>query len=174
MKEKFDKAGNDIKTAVNLIVDELESTTDGGEGASQIGASALYVGDASGSNVQAKLEELQSETDDLKAGGLTDGSIATAKLADGAVTSDKLSTDSKKAVNLTATSIGTGDTYDGNIQAKLVGLKSEVDTKVDKVEGKELSTNDYDNTEKASVASNTSARHTHTIYTNRGRYSRCK
>ena len=162
MKEKFDKAGNDIKTAVNLIVDELESTTDGGEGASQIGASALYVGDASGSNVQAKLEELQRESEELKAGGLTDGSIATEKLEDGAVTSDKLSTDAKKAVNLTATSIGTGDSYDGNIQAKLVGLKSEIDTKVDKEVGKALSTNDYDNTEKASVASNTSARHTHT------------
>jgi hypothetical protein len=33
--------------------------------------------------------------------------------------------------------------------------------KVDKVTGKGLSTNDYDNTEKASVAANTAARHTH-------------
>lgn len=43
--------------------------------------------------------------------------------------------------------------------------KSEVDTalggKVDKVQGKGLSTNDYDDTEKGNVASNTSARHTH-------------
>lgn len=33
--------------------------------------------------------------------------------------------------------------------------------KVDKIPGKSLSTNDYDNTEKSNVANNTSARHTH-------------
>lgn len=37
-----------------------------------------------------------------------------------------------------------------------------IDNKVDKVTWKGLSTNDYDNTEKANVAANTSARHTHT------------
>lgn len=40
-------------------------------------------------------------------------------------------------------------------------LVSALSGKVDKVQGKGLSTNDYDDTEKGNVASNTSARHTH-------------
>ena len=40
-------------------------------------------------------------------------------------------------------------------------VKKSIDKKVDKVDGKGLSTNDYDNTEKSNVAGNTSARHTH-------------
>lgn len=42
-----------------------------------------------------------------------------------------------------------------------IQLASKFNAKVDKVEGKGLSTNDYDDTEKAAVAANTSARHTH-------------
>lgn len=42
-----------------------------------------------------------------------------------------------------------------------LALAAKFEAKVDKVEGKGLSTNDYDNTEKAAVAANTSARHTH-------------
>jgi hypothetical protein len=45
-----------------------------------------------------------------------------------------------------------------SVQGQLEELKAE---KVDKVAGKELSTNDYDNTEKAKVTANTLARHTH-------------
>ena len=40
-------------------------------------------------------------------------------------------------------------------------LQTNINNKVDKVDGKDLSTNDYDNTEKSNVAGNTSARHTH-------------
>ncbi len=40
--------------------------------------------------------------------------------------------------------------------SEIVGLQAALDDKVDKVTGKELSTNDYDNTEKAQVASNKS------------------
>lgn len=40
-------------------------------------------------------------------------------------------------------------------------IMAKLNQKVDKVEGKGLSTNDYDNTEKAKVAANTDARHTH-------------
>lgn len=41
-------------------------------------------------------------------------------------------------------------------------IRSELANKVDKVDGKSLSTNDYDDTEKSNNASNTSTRHTHT------------
>ena len=40
-------------------------------------------------------------------------------------------------------------------------IMAKLNQKVDKVEGKGLSTNDYDDTEKAKVAANTDARHTH-------------
>lgn len=40
-------------------------------------------------------------------------------------------------------------------------MSSALNGKVDKVDGKGLSTNDYDNTEKGKVADNTTARHTH-------------
>lgn len=57
-------------------------------------------------------------------------------------------------IGATAVKVGGAETVQGILEE----LKTE---KVDAVAGKGLSTNDYDNTEKANVASNTSARHTH-------------
>lgn len=55
------------------------------------------------------------------------------------------------------------DGTDLTISGKKVNLAlaDKFDAKVDKVEGKGLSTNDYDDTEKAAVADNTAARHEH-------------
>jgi hypothetical protein len=53
----------------------------------------------------------------------------------------------------------TGSNTDGAMTQ--AATTTELGNKVDKVTGKALSTNDYDNTEKASVAANTAARHTH-------------
>lgn len=63
---------------------------------------------------------------------------------------------SSGADNIGATAVKVGGSE--TVQGILEELKTE---KVDAVAGKGLSTNDYDNTEKANVASNTSARHTH-------------
>jgi hypothetical protein len=60
------------------------------------------------------------------------------------------------ANNIGATALKPGGAE--SVQGQLEELKAE---KVDKVAGKELSTNDYDNTEKAKVTANTLARHTH-------------
>ena len=48
-----------------------------------------------------------------------------------------------------------------NLQAELEALEKSLDDKVSKVDGKGLSANDYTDDEKAKVASNTNARHTH-------------
>ena len=57
LKGRFDKAGNDIKTYINdVLLEELERTTDGDSGADNIGATA--VGDGTATTVQGVLEEL--------------------------------------------------------------------------------------------------------------------
>lgn len=49
----------------------------------------------------------------------------------------------------------------GVLVENVEGLDERLALKVDKVEGKGLSTNDYTTTEKNNVASNTAARHSH-------------
>jgi len=162
LKAEFDKAGNTNKTAFNGLIDELEATT----GAASLGADAMDLNDVSSANVQAKLDKLNTDVVSLKAGGVTDGAIATAKLANGAVTTakladanvttskindgavtadkigssavttgkinngavtgEKLDTNAKKAENITATPMSEEDESDGNVQAKLGKLASDM------------------------------------------------
>lgn len=49
----------------------------------------------------------------------------------------------------------------GVLVENVEGLDTKLNAKVDKVAGKDLSANDYTNTEKSNVASNTAARHSH-------------
>ncbi|MDD4565737.1 MAG: hypothetical protein PHE79_09735, partial [Eubacteriales bacterium] len=65
--------------------------------------------------------------------------------------------------SVTKSQVGLGNvdnTSDAN-KSISTATQSALDGKVDKALGKGLSTNDYDNTEKEKVTSNTSARHTH-------------
>jgi hypothetical protein len=60
LKGRFDKAGNDIKTYINdVLLEELESVTDGDSGADNIGATA--VGDGTATTVQGILEEIDAD-----------------------------------------------------------------------------------------------------------------
>ena len=60
LKGRFDKAGNDIKTYINdVLLEELERTTDGDSGADNIGATA--VGDGTATTVQGVLEEIDAK-----------------------------------------------------------------------------------------------------------------
>jgi mRNA-degrading endonuclease HigB of HigAB toxin-antitoxin module len=60
LKGRFDKAGNDIKTYINdVLLEELERTTDGDSGADNIGATA--VGDGTATTVQGILEEIDAD-----------------------------------------------------------------------------------------------------------------
>ena len=53
-------------------------------------------------------------------------------------------------------------TWQETIESQIAEIQNQVGNKVSKVDGKELSTNDYDDTEKGNVEANTKARHTHT------------
>lgn len=70
-----------------------------------------------------------------------------------------------KSDTYTKTEVDTKITASGTFVKDDYYTKTDIDTalggKVDTVEGKGLSTNDYDDTEKAAVAANTAARHTH-------------
>lgn len=86
LKYKFDKAGIDIKTAVNTMISELEAVS----GATQLGAGAMGTGDETSANIQAKLDSLYGTIQSLLNGGVNDGSITTTKINDGAITTDKI------------------------------------------------------------------------------------
>lgn len=72
-------------------------------------------------------------------------------------------TDTANPHSVTKSQVGLGNADNTSDVNKPISTATQtaLNAKVDKVTGKALSTNDYDNTEKASVASNTTARHTH-------------
>jgi len=72
LKERFDQAGDDIVSAlgtiagqINNILTELERTNTENPGALNLGASAVWMGDNSAPNIQAKLSALKAYMDSL-------------------------------------------------------------------------------------------------------------
>ena len=61
VKKNFDSRGNELKTALNKIVDLLNSTVDGSGGADNVGATA--VDGLTGKTVQTILEEIKTLVD---------------------------------------------------------------------------------------------------------------
>jgi hypothetical protein len=78
LKTAFDSSAVGLKADLNGLMTELEST----DAATDIGASPLTAGDTTGANVQAKLEKLQEELQNVALGDIPDGTITTAKLDD--------------------------------------------------------------------------------------------
>lgn len=76
LKSRFDSPATGLKTDLNGLMDELENAN----GAGSLGASALDENDTSDDNVQAKLEKLHQEIQDVVLGDIPDGSITQAKL----------------------------------------------------------------------------------------------
>lgn len=109
LKEKFDEAGNKIKTAFNNLVDELNNDSSGAS-ASEIGftRSAGVPAD----NVQDAIDNVQNQLAGISQGEVADGSITTAKLADGSVTAAKLADGAIGWRQLTSSEFGfTADDY---------------------------------------------------------------
>lgn len=79
VKEYFDAAPNEVRVALNALVDALQSETIGDSGAKNIGVTPLSGG--SPDNVQEVLEWLKTQLDNATAGEIPDGSITLAKLA---------------------------------------------------------------------------------------------
>lgn len=75
LKEKFDEAGNKLKTGFNKLVDDLENVT----AASTIGFAATTSIPAN--NVQAAVVNVQNQIKDISQGAVADGSITKSKLA---------------------------------------------------------------------------------------------
>ena len=75
-------------------------------------------------------------------------------------TQEKIDTNDKNIGSL-QDKTSTLDTKVATLQDDLSICFTSIDKKVDKVDGKDLSTNDYDNEEKNNVANNTLSRHTH-------------
>lgn len=98
-------------------------------------ASQLDLDDTSENNVQAKLTYLQTEYNDLKAGGLADSSIATAKLQDTAITTTKIADTAVTTAKIEDDAITTDKIADDSItmskipDASITSVKLHADTK---------------------------------------------
>lgn len=96
-REQLQRPLNQIKEYVNSLVDTYAKTEAGTSGAEEIGSEAI-TGLMDPSNplqpaltVRKQLQAAQKNIDDIIAGIIPDGSVDTEKIADGAVTPDKVS-----------------------------------------------------------------------------------
>lgn len=108
LKEKFDHFGDAIHDFLNdTLIPELESST----GGASIGVSASGI---AATKLNAALEELKAAVDGATIGTLPNGSVTTAKLQDGAVSSAKLG----------ATAVSTEKIADGAVKNAKLGAKA--------------------------------------------------
>lgn len=120
LKEKFDHFGDEIHDFLNdTLIPELESST----GGASIGVSAAGI---TATKLNAALEELKAAVDQATIGTLPNGSVTTAKLQDGAVSSAKLG-----AASVTTEKIADGAVTGAKLGAKAVGTANLADGAVD-------------------------------------------
>jgi len=125
--DESDTSSANVQAKLAKIYTELKSIYQGGVEDSSIATAKL----ASNAVTSAKIADSSITTskisdDAVSTAKIIDGAVTTAKVANGAITSTKLDTNAKKAENLTATAITETDESDGNIQAKLNYLASEL------------------------------------------------
>ena len=102
----FDKAGGDLKTFINSLIDELEADAAAGS----IGIDTIaYDGDtpavADAATVQEGLAALYKAISTAVISGISDGAVTTAKLADGAVTTAKIADSNVTTAKIAATAV---------------------------------------------------------------------
>ena len=120
----FDKAGGDLKTFVNSLIDELEDDAAAGN----IGIDTIaYDGDtpavADAATVQEGLAALYKAISTAVISGISDGAVSTTKLADGAVTTSKLADANVTTAKLATDAVETAKIKDGNVTtAKLAAI----------------------------------------------------
>ena len=76
LKTAFDSSAAGLKDDLNGLMTELESSSS----ASNVGAAAIADGDSSDANVQAKLEKIYEDLQDVALGDIPDGTITKAKM----------------------------------------------------------------------------------------------
>lgn len=104
LKAKFDEGGQALKTYLNgTLTAELEAAG----GAGNIGIQAIT--GLTATTVQGALEALLDAIEDATAGVLLDGSVTTAKLYAGAVTTDKLADNAVTAAKIKDGEVGVNE-----------------------------------------------------------------
>lgn len=113
LKAEFDKAGNTVKDWLNgVLLTELE----GRKGAGNIGVSAIS--SLTGAlTVQAALEKLVTQIQEVSQGAVADGSINAGKLTDGAVTGAKLANGAVTGAKLSDGAVTAGKIAAGAVTA---------------------------------------------------------
>jgi hypothetical protein len=89
LKAAFDSQAEQLQAGLNGLIDDLLSALDGDSGADNIG-SATILG-VSGNTVRAQLIDLKAQIQAIIGNSVPAGSITTAMIQNGAITSDKLS-----------------------------------------------------------------------------------
>lgn len=148
----FDKAGGDLKTFINSLIDELEATTAAGN----VGIDTIaYDGDtpavADAATVQEGLAALYKAISTAVISGLSDDSVSTSTIQDDAVTSAKIAdaaiitalladlcvTTAKLAAKAVTTAkiddaaVGTAQMADAAVTSAKLGAKSVTTAKID-------------------------------------------
>jgi len=90
-KEHMNERGEELRVALNAVVDLLNATTSDASGADNTGIPETIAG--SGTNVRDRADWLYAQIVAAVLGAIPDGSIATSKYADGSVTAAKCAAD---------------------------------------------------------------------------------
>lgn len=95
VKGYFDSSPEELRLALNAVIDNLLSQVGGQSGAENIGSAPIA--GLSGTSVYAQLSGVEAQIQSLVAGVLPPGTVTNAMLQDGAVTLAKLDTMLKTA-----------------------------------------------------------------------------
>lgn len=101
LKKKFDYPAETLQEDLNKIVEELSKNT----ASSSIGADKIHENDASAENVQAKLEKIYKDLQNVTLGQIPDGSITEEKL-NGDYSSTLAKKDGELQIGLNAEKLG--------------------------------------------------------------------
>jgi len=90
-KEYMNARGEELRAALNAVVDLLNATTSDASGADNTGIPEIIAG--SGTNIRDRADWLYAQIVAAVLGAIPDGSLATIKYADGSVTAAKVAAD---------------------------------------------------------------------------------
>lgn len=129
LKKKFDYPAETLQEDLNKVVEELSKNT----ASSNIGADKIHESDASAENVQAKLEKIYKDLQNVTLGQIPDGSITEEKL-NANYSSTLAKKDGELQIGLNAEKLGGFRFSDFYKIGEYTGNRSTMDTETQTIE----------------------------------------